>query len=384
MPLRSPLLAALLLAAASVCRLGAVPYGAGDHDVSEYMMGSVTVNIIFPESSASSPDTEDWTAFRKASVESSIRAAMDWWAAREPEARLSFVYNVTTQNTDYEPISCYASAAPPPGGCSEGDWIGDIMTKMGYSGSDYFEQVYAYDNAMRLTYGTDWAFTIFVADSFMDGDGAFPDGYFAYTYMGGPFMVLTYDNGDYGISGMSAVCAHETGHVFYALDEYAESGCATTERAGYFNAPNLNCQNGGTSEQCIMRGQLAPYDTPVVCNNTRLMLGWKDVSPANGVPDIVDLTPTTALTAYSPDPTTDNTPTYYGIAHSTAVYPNANQYGAPAMRFYYETPPPIKDISVLRIAAVEYQADAGAWQQASPRDSGFDSVVDSFTFTITT
>ncbi|HOW90007.1 MAG TPA: hypothetical protein PL037_06975, partial [Elusimicrobiales bacterium] len=77
------------------------------------------------------------------------------------------------------------------------------------------------------------------------------------------------------------------------------------------------------------------------------------------------------------------TPTYYGIAHSTAVYPNANQYEAPAMRFYYETPPPVKDISVLRIAAVEYQVDAGAWQQASPRDSGFDSVVDSFTFTTT-
>ncbi len=372
------ILAALLFSVAGGSRLAAIPYGAGDHDVSEYMIGSVVVNIIFPESTGSG---ENWTDGRKNDAVARIHVAMDWWAARQPNAQLSFAYNVRTESTAYEPITCNSdSTSLPATPCTEGDWVGDIMTNMGYSGADYFEQIYAYNNAMRTASGADWSFTIFIADSQADADGMFPDGFFAYTYMGGPFMVLTYDNGSYGVSGMSAVAAHETGHVFYALDEYTESGCTTSGRGGYLNAANLNCQNGGTSDNCIMRGQLEPFNTPAICASTRLMLGWRDTD-VNGILDIVDLPPTTTLTPYAPDPSSDNTPTYSGVASSILAYHNSNTYEEPAMRAYYSTPPPIVDISVLKIAGAEYKVDAGAWQQASAQSAPFDQTVENFTFT---
>gem|GEM_PF-2427073 len=370
------LLPAALTLALAGGRLAAAPYGAAYYDTSEYLAGSISVNIIFPESAGGG---ENWSSARKTDVRNRIGAAMSWWAAREPAAKLTFVYNVRDVSVSDEPITCNADPASVPAtSCDEPGWVGEAMTNLGYPGTDYYDQVYAFNNAMRALNGTDWSFTIIVADSLNDADGEFPDGYFAYSYLGGPFTMITYDNSAYGIGNLAAVAAHETGHVFYALDEYSASNCSTGDYAGYLNGPNSNCENGGTNYGCIMRGQVEPYSTPAICAATRRMLGWRD-SNSNGVLDITELPPTTVLTPYLPDPSADNTPTYYGMAHSTSAYTNSNPYDAATSHHYYQAAR--NNMSVLKIAAVEYNIDGGAWQQASPRDSGFDQTIDSFTFT---
>lgn len=348
----------------------AAPYGAGFYSTSEYLIGSVHVNIVFVESDGTiDAQTENWDAGRKTQVQNEITAAMNWWAALDPRTALSFTYTVETITTGYEPISRSSG--------DEGLWIAQIMGKKGYSDADYFDRVFRYNAARREASGTDWAFTFFVVDSNNDADGEFTDGYFAYAYLGGPFSVMTYDNNGYGPSDMDSVAAHEAGHVFGALDEYASSSCSTSDRGGYLNKTNDNCQNGGGSQSCIMRGQVDPYTFGHVCSHTREQLGWRD-SDLDDILDIVDLRPTAALTAYSPDPTSDNTPTYYGVAHSTTAYPNSN----PNHWNTYLTPPQSPPgVSVLRIAGADYRIGAGAWQAASPRDSAFDQSVDSFTFT---
>jgi hypothetical protein len=58
------------------------------------------------------------------------------------------------------------------------------MGALGYKSSSYFTRVRDYNNALRATYQTDWAFTVFVVDSSADGDNHFSDGYFAYAYLG--------------------------------------------------------------------------------------------------------------------------------------------------------------------------------------------------------
>jgi hypothetical protein len=305
---------------------------------------------------------------------------MDWWTARNPAARLSFTYVTNTVSTVYEPITCYADPANGADPCTETDWVHDVMANLGYPGSDIYQQVYDYDNAMRTANGTDWSFTIFVADSFNDADGEFPDGYFAYTYLGGPNMVMTYDNGGYGIGNFQAVAAHELGHIFYAMDEYSESNCATGDTSGYLNAANTNCQNGGTAFSCIMRGQTEPYNTPAICSATRKALGWLDTN-SNGVPDIADLPPTTALTPYSPDPTSDDTLAYSGTAYSTSAHTNSNPYSDATSHYYYQ--PARYNISVLKIAGAEYNVDGGTWRQASPGDGSFGQTTEGFTFTTT-
>mgnify|MGYP001612377702 FL=1 len=51
-----------LFSAAAATPLIAAPNGAGYYDTSEYLMGSIAVNIVFPESNGSiQPNTETWT-----------------------------------------------------------------------------------------------------------------------------------------------------------------------------------------------------------------------------------------------------------------------------------------------------------------------------------
>ncbi len=375
--------AAILLLLACSLRAAAAPYGAGFYDTSEYLMGRVAVNIIFVQSDGSiAPRTEtgNWTTSKKDAVITGVTQAMTWWAARNSAANLSFVHSNITVTTGYEPINCnidpnYSPATPA---CPKGeeDWIKQVMGKLGYTEADYGDRVFHYNNDMRLANSADWSFTIFMVDSQVDADGEFPDGYFAYAYLGGPFTVMTYDNGGYWIDNIAAVTAHETGHIFYALDEYAASDCTTTQRAGYLNWPNTNCENGGSPVACIMRGQTGPYNTPAVCQHTERMLGWSyDGIPANGILDILDLPPTTALNPFTPDPTTNTSPVYYGMAHSTAAYPNSNTYA------FWGGPRVANNISINRIASVEYNVDGAVWAAATPRDGAFDQTIDSFTFT---
>lgn len=374
--------AALLLLLACALRAAAAPYGAGFYDTSEYLMGKVAVNIIFVESDGTiAPKTEtgNWTTAKKNAVITGVTQAMTWWAARNSAASLSFVHNNATVTTGYEPINCNASATSVPAtpACPKGeeDWIKQVMGKLGYTEADYGDRVFHYNNDMRLANSADWSFTIFMVDSQVDANGEFPDGFFAYAYLGGPFIIMTYDNGGYGIGNLDAVAAHETGHIFYALDEYAASNCTTSQRSGYLNGPNTNCENGGTSFNCIMRGDVPPYITPAVCSHTAHVLGWDDDDPTNGTIDIIDLPPTTALGAYTPDPTTNTSPVYSGMAHSTGTYPNSNTYA------FWGGPRTANNITITRIASVEYKVDAGGWAAATPVDGAFNQTIDSFTFT---
>ncbi|MDA8131918.1 MAG: hypothetical protein M0011_10495, partial [Elusimicrobia bacterium] len=390
--------AALLLLLFSSARAFAAAYGAGYYDTSEFMMGKVAVAVVFPQSNgALQTKTEGtWSAARKNDVLSRIQEGMAWWTARKPGANLSFVYVTTTVATGYEPINCNANAsstpATPPCNNGEQDWINDVMGRMGYNDADYFERVYHYDNDVRTANHTDWAFTIFVVDSLNSSTGEFPDNYFAYAYLGGPFVMTTYDNDSYGIGYYAPVVTHETGHIFYAQDEYAASACTPTTYTGYLNIPNSNCENGGSSNtSCIMRGDIYPYypssgscptcNGPVVCSYTQNMIGWRDTN-SNGIPDIADLPPTTALAAFAPDPTTNTDPVYYGMAHSTGVYTNSNPYTSDTNHYWYTSSR--NNIGVNRIASVEYQVDGGGWLAATARDGAFDQNIDSFTFTAST
>ena len=348
------------------------PYGAGFTDTSDYLMGKVVVNVIFINGNGSVDQRteQDWTSAQKADVVAGINQAMDWWGARDAaqnyKANLSFIYPTpVTLQTGYEPINRPHT--------DHNLWIGQVMTTLGYTETNYDEKIRHFNNNRRDVYDADWAFTIFMVNSDNDSDvdvstgkGKFSDGWFAYARLGGPFMVMTYDNDGYGIADLNAVAAHEAGHIFYALDEYAGSGCTTAEKSGYLNIANPNCENGGTSHTCIMRGDVPPYTSGSICSYTQQMLGWRD-SDSDGIYDILDTNPETILTAYSPDPTSDNTPTYTGTAE-VAKYPNSNPYGG-------------NNVTLNTISSVKYNIDNGIWYVAVPSDGSFDEPTESFSFT---
>jgi hypothetical protein len=350
------------------------PYMAGFYDTSEYMIGDVAVGIIFLESNGSiDPDKEDWNNTKESNVVSEIQAALNWWAAREPKAKLTFTYDIHYKvPTSYEPIN---RPADPNGNTGQSLWISDAMTDIGYTKySSYFDNVYNYDNAIRKSLNTNWAFTIFMIDSSNDTDGQFADNYIAYSYLGGPFLVMNYKNDGYGIANMDAVAAHETGHIFYALDQYTSANISCTERSGYLGIQNQNSAYPSpgaclSNIDSIMRGGISGYTNGSLDAYARQQVGWRD-SNANGILDIVDFLPSSVLNVYSPDPTNNNTPTYTGSSTTISTYPNMNPYG------------PKHNITINIISNVQYRVDASVWMNASPAEGLFDSSVEGFTFTV--
>lgn len=327
----------------------------GYYQTSEFMFGKVAVGIVLPQcNGAIDKCTEAWNQTTMNQVASQITTAMNWWNARM-NGRVTFVFDQRRQAaTGYEPINHPQS--------DEGLWIGDVMTNMGFTGTSYFEQVYAYNNWMRQNYGTNWAFTIFVGDSINNQTGTFSNGYFAYSYVPGPFMVTTYDNDGYGINNMASVVAHETGHIFGALDEYPGAGVPCTDTSGYLVVQNQNSQVGcAANQESIMRGGSSPFVNNQVDPYAMAMIGNRVSS--GSLPDPINTKPVVAL---NPVAATSGSPTITGVAQDTPY-----------------NPPSGDTITINNVASVQYRVDGGAWQNAVPSDGSttFNQVAEGFTFT---
>ncbi len=334
------------------------PPGAASWQTSEFMMGSVVVSLVLLESNgAIDTQTENWTPTQQSQVVSECLAGINWWISQYPYsvAPLSFTweyhYGVPT---GYEPIKRPSS--------DDSLWIADAMTDLGYSctPATAYSTVRTYDNDLRNSYNKDWAYTIFVVDSSGAPGGTFTDGYFAYSYIGGPYLVMTYDNDGWGISRMDQVVAHETGHIFRAGDEYCQPGyscCSSSSYYGYLKIQNTNC---GTNPACLMND-----DELALCSVTKQQIGWRDTD-ADGIPDILDVAPTATLTPYAPDPTTNTALTYTGSA---------------AVGYYPDQLNPGYNVTVNRIANVQYRVDGGGWLNCTPTDGAFDGATEGYTFT---
>jgi len=362
-----------------------VPGAPSSTQTSEFMAGTVVYSVVFVESSGgtgncSPPDaqTENWSPARQTTVLNEISAGLAFWTGRSNRPRpLTFVLdNRGTQPTSCEPITRTAMGPTT----DEGKWIADVLTSMGFPAGvgNYVSVARSFDAARRTALGADWAYTIFVVDSLNDPDGRFSNGTFAYAYFNGPFMVMTYDNYLMGISSMDVVTAHETGHIFGALDEHVASGCFTTDRWGYLAVANASCNNGGiTTDRSIMDvDAMIYYPTMDVSTSARGAIGWRN--PV-GTPAVVDVvrTATVSLTAYAPDPTSDNTPTFSALAGNSPFPPEGP-------RIYLGTVyPPASPVTVSRVAGAQWNLDGGAFATNGivPSDGVFDEESDEYTFT---
>ncbi len=332
-------------------------WGATPENTSEYLAGSVSVTVFLVQSDGTlDRSTEDWTQDREAGVVAGVAAGLDWIRVQEPQAGVSFIYHIVAGRTDprattrYEPIS---RKADPAGSTGEDLWVKEILAKMGQSAGDRWERSRALAHATRQADGTDWAVNLFVVDSLHDADGRFADGYFAYSWAGGPHLVMTYDNGPWGIDRMDQVVRHELLHCFYALDEYSGSGCTCSQHRGYLDGVNGNCVTcSASSVPCVMIS-----NGPYMCEHTRRQLGWADLDQ-DGVVDVVGEDPDTFL-----DPLPESACGTVEIGGQAAVVAPTNRNPAGYT--------PAASISVNRIVAAEYRVDAAPWAVAEAADGGW-------------
>ncbi len=202
-----------------------------------------------------------------------------------------------------------------------------------------------------------------MVDSSTDSDNHFSDGYFAYAYLGGPFMVMTSGNNGYGPGNMDAVTAHETGHIFRALDQYGGARQPCEKTAGYLNVANMNSQYGDCSPgvPSIMRGQIARYSGQALDQYAAGQIGGRD-SDGDGILDPLDTELSITIDTLSAE---GNSLTVSGLAE---IIP----YPAPEQN----------SITINELTGVQYRIDGGDWQPAAPADGLFDGTVETYHFTV--
>lgn len=321
---------------------------------SQYMAGRVAVRLVLPESDGSAePSTQDWTPAEIEYVTAQTQRALDWWAAQLPLARLSFALRVDVVPTKYEPIA--------HGLADEDLWISDVLARLGYTGPSHWDQIYAAGNAHRDATGSDWTTTIFIVDSSNHPTSHFVDGRFAYAYINGPHMVVTSNAGAYGAARLAPVIAHEFGHIFGALDQYAAARVSCERRSGYLNAPTSNSQYGGCGgrEPSIMLEPLGAFIAGQVDASARAQVGYRD-SDGNGLIDPLDTTPSVALS-------TDRLAASSG---RPMLVGEARDLPFPA--------PYQQQVSLNTIAAVQYRVDGGPWLPAPAVDGAYDATAEAF------
>lgn len=249
------------------------------------MIGEIGVLLIHMESDGSiDPNSEDWSISRFDEVVSEVIWGLTWWAQKAYEygedlsiELMWLVKGDTYSFTGYEPIT--RSVA------DQGLWINDIMSNFGYIGADHSTNVRLFARDWASEYEKDTFFIILVADSYNDVDGCFGVGVcerVAWARRSGSHVIMSYDNGTYGIEDMELVLAHEMGHIFWACDEYFNSECNCVCDSNPWQLDHLNCEfdlGCDEDEACLMKSS----HTQEICTWTSNQIGWSPFRLDNDV-----------------------------------------------------------------------------------------------------
>lgn len=353
----------------------APPYGSTYQEGTEYMIGNIYVTLVLMESNGAIDTNQlNWTPTQINNIKAQIRQGLDWWETMFDKYNpgsiisLSFFIDYTWTDapfeTSYEPITRDHKA--------ESLWVGEFLTNQGYTGNysayqSHLPNLRKFNHAQRETNDayfdvTDWSFSIFIVNSRNPAGnkvnrGTLADDYFAYAWMGGPNLVMTYDNGNWGINDMSLVMAHEVGHIFWALDEYKVAGTDYYTTSGYYNIQNTNSVDnrpGGAPplvDSIMASGALQTnaFDNHTSSQASLEMIGWRD-SNGNGILDVLDVPMTlTTLAAYYDEP---NNAYLFAGRSSVATLPNNNK-----------NPGSTKKATTLNtVDNLQYKLDDGEWR----------------------
>jgi hypothetical protein len=279
-----------------------LPYGADLNDTSEFFLGTILVFIILPYCDGTGPDTctETWTQQEIDTVKADIPTAMNWWIQVKNDHNvsgpLSFVYiplpdaySEPLFPTGHEPIQHDPFTWNPSAPCERDDflWMDEVLSVLGAPGECEQKAINFINSQRELwapAYHPDWGFIVYAVDAPQGGN--FPFGGRAYAELGGPFAVVADPH-----FGVDAITAHETGHIFYALDEYSSSNCYCTQQSGYIYYENQNCESSCAIDvESIMKDIETAYPLYALDYYAAGMIGWND-DDSDGIPQVLDTFP---------------------------------------------------------------------------------------------
>ncbi len=246
---QSPLMTLTAAGAADTSSTAGTAAGTAGSPTSSKLEGAVAVGLILVE--GPSADLQ-FTAAERTKVVAEVQNGLSWYATTNPAADLTFHYDIQ--------IVRLPVPADPKATDLEALWRDPTMSRLGHAAN--FDGVYDYVDALRARHGTQWAYCAFFTK--------YPLGYFAYSSVGGPRIVMSYANDGWGPDNIDRVFTHETGHIFGAPDEYGGAGCDCGGQWGAFAAPNGNCDSCAPAPvDCLMRS-----NSFALCRYTPSHIGW--------------------------------------------------------------------------------------------------------------
>ncbi|CAN5613186.1 hypothetical protein BH24ACT14_BH24ACT14_03400 [soil metagenome] len=208
--------------------------GAAGAPLSQRLQGSVAVGLVIVE--GPTPDLQ-FSPAQRATIVAETQNGLSWLGAQNPSGAVTWHWDIN--------VVALTVPATAPASDNESRFRDPALAELGFGAGHAGARAYAEDLRTRL--GTDWAYVAFFTQ--------YPVNHFAYAFIGGPHLVMDYDNDGWGPANIDRVFAHETGHIFNAPDEYASSGCNCGGAWGFYGRPNGNCENcaPGGGVACIMR-----------------------------------------------------------------------------------------------------------------------------------
>lgn len=336
----------------------ALPLGAEPNDTGEFMLGRVAVTPVFLESDGQiDASTENWNPAHVDEVFHNLTDGLNWWkellATKSRVHTLDFIVDRTFVDqpvaTAYEPINRVSNDYTL--------WTQEFLNRAGFNQSVSLEtNIRAFNHAQRQKVGADWAFTIFVVNSQVEHDGTFASGGSfsrAFGFSGGMFFVIP-------STRPAATFAHETGHMFWARDEYIGGGSYYQQR-GYYNTLNANALDNNPDPNFQQAPSImssgaamdAAYANLVSPASTLAMIGWQD-SDGDGIFDVLDVP--LRLEGVGRVDASAGVYRFTGSA-SVQTLPNRNGSGLG------------NDITLNRISRIEAKFSDGNWQVVAEPDA---------------
>ena len=228
--------------------------------LSARLTGRVAVGVVIVEGPTAALR---FTQEERTKVVAEVQNGLSWLGAQSSPGGVTWVYSIRTITLTVQPNPNATNDEKEP------LWRDPALAQLGFGAG--LTGVRDYAESLRTSLRTDWAYIAFFTK--------YPLRHFGYASIGGPRLVMAYDNNGWGPDNIDRVFAHETGHIFGAPDEYASSGCTCGGTWGFFGKPNANCDNCATSPvACIMK-----QNSWEVCNHTPYHLGFPQGQRYSGV-----------------------------------------------------------------------------------------------------
>ncbi len=241
---------------------------------SDTMTGTIALDVFLVESNGTiDPNLYTWTEANMIQYIARVNTGLAWWTSVSYnyfDCWCAFLvrYHPGTDvrcQQGYEPVTHPGVDGTPP---FWQNWVTPVITAFGYPSGTVFNKITAHNTWQRSYYGTDWAYSAFIAYNPPGAPNSFADGAAAWAYLGGPHTIQLYRSYTWD---PSQVFPHETGHIFNACDEYAASGCSCECNRSIGLDANNNCENcPGGHTSCMMNAN--DYH---LCAYTPAQIGWR-------------------------------------------------------------------------------------------------------------